>query len=79
MKLFETEERIRKLSKALRGNRDKGAEAKQSAAFLAAGGEIYVPTEQDMQTFRVVKEPMREIVVRVIDYGRHLRRVVPPS
>lgn len=39
---------------------NKGAEAKQSAAFIAGGGEIYVPTEDDMQTFRAVKEPMRE-------------------
>ena len=39
---------------------NKGAEARQSAAFLESGGEIYVPTEEDMKTFRAVKEPMRE-------------------
>ncbi|MEZ5823778.1 MAG: TRAP transporter substrate-binding protein DctP [Geminicoccaceae bacterium] len=38
---------------------NKGAEARQSQAFLDGGGEIYVPTEEDMQTFRAVKEPMR--------------------
>lgn len=39
---------------------NKGAEAKQSAAFIAGGGEIYVPTEADMKTFRAVKDPMRD-------------------
>ncbi|MCB2009539.1 MAG: TRAP transporter substrate-binding protein DctP [Geminicoccaceae bacterium] len=39
---------------------NKGAEARQSAAFVEAGGEIYVPSEEDMETFRAVKEPMRE-------------------
>ena len=27
----------------------------------------------------IVKEPMAEIVTKVIDYGRHLRRMVSPS
>jgi flagellar protein FlbD len=27
----------------------------------------------------VVKEPMREIVRLVIEYGRHLRRMTPPG
>lgn len=39
---------------------NKGAEARQSAAFLESGGEIYVPTEADMETFRAVKEPMKD-------------------
>jgi tripartite ATP-independent transporter DctP family solute receptor len=39
---------------------NKGAEAKQSAAFIAGGGEIYVPTEEEMTTFRAVKDPMRD-------------------
>ncbi|OED44302.1 hypothetical protein AB833_01820 [Chromatiales bacterium (ex Bugula neritina AB1)] len=43
---------------------NKGAEARQSAAFLAAGGEIYVPNEADMETFRTVKEPMKEWYVK---------------
>lgn len=46
---------------------NKGAEARQSAAFLEAGGEIYVPTEEDMKTFRAVKEPMKEWYVK--QYG----------
>ncbi len=43
---------------------NKGAEARQSAAFLKAGGEIYVPTEADMDTFRTVKEPMKDWYVK---------------
>ncbi|MCP5152083.1 MAG: TRAP transporter substrate-binding protein DctP [Chromatiales bacterium] len=43
---------------------NKGAEARQSAAFIAAGGQIYVPTEDDMKSFRAVKEPMREWYVK---------------
>ena len=43
---------------------NKGAEAKQSAAFIKDGGEIYVPTEDDMKTFRTVKEPMRDWYVK---------------
>ena len=39
---------------------NKGAEARQSQAFLDAGGEIYVPTAEDMESFRAVKEPMRD-------------------
>jgi len=39
---------------------NKGAEARQSTAFLESGGEIYVPTEEDMETFRAVKEPMKK-------------------
>ncbi len=27
----------------------------------------------------VVREPMREIVQRSIEYGRHLRRMLPPD
>lgn len=27
----------------------------------------------------IVREPMREIIERVIDYGRHLRRLIPPT
>ncbi len=27
----------------------------------------------------IVKEPMQQIVEKAIDYGRHLRRLVPPS
>jgi hypothetical protein len=43
---------------------NKGAEAKQSAAFIAGGGEIYVPTEEEMTTFRAVKDPMRDWYVK---------------
>lgn len=39
---------------------NKGAEGRQNAAFVEAGGEIYVPTASDMETFRAVKEPMGE-------------------
>ncbi|MEZ5741260.1 MAG: TRAP transporter substrate-binding protein DctP [Burkholderiaceae bacterium] len=39
---------------------NKGAEARQSAVFLQSGGKIYVPTQDDMKTFRAVKEPMRK-------------------
>ncbi|MGB7184090.1 MAG: TRAP transporter substrate-binding protein DctP [Burkholderiaceae bacterium] len=39
---------------------NKGAEARQSAAFLKSGGKIYVPNEEDMKTFRAVKEPMKK-------------------
>lgn len=39
---------------------NKGAEARQSAAFLKSGGKIYVPTEADMESFRKVKEPMKK-------------------
>lgn len=27
----------------------------------------------------IVKESMKEVVAKVIEYGRHLRRLVPPS
>ena len=27
----------------------------------------------------IVREPMREIVSKSIDYGRHLRRMTPPT
>jgi len=37
---------------------NKGAEGKQTKAFADAGGEIYVPTAEEMETFRAVKEPM---------------------
>ncbi len=37
---------------------NKGAEGRQTAAFVAGGGEVYVPTEEEMETFRAVKEPM---------------------
>ncbi len=37
---------------------NKGAEGKQTAAFVAGGGEVYVPTDEEMETFRAVKEPM---------------------
>jgi len=37
---------------------NKGAEGKQTAAFVAGGGEVYVPTAEEMETFRAVKEPM---------------------
>ena len=43
---------------------NKGAEAKQSAAFLEAGGEIYVPSADEMESFRAVKEPMRDWYVK---------------
>ncbi|MEZ5864739.1 MAG: TRAP transporter substrate-binding protein DctP [Geminicoccaceae bacterium] len=37
---------------------NKGAEARQSKVFTDGGGEIYVPNEEEMATFRAVKEPM---------------------
>ncbi len=43
---------------------NKGAEAKQSTAFIESGGEIYVPSAADMESFRAVKEPMREWYVK---------------
>ncbi|HRY24003.1 MAG: TRAP transporter substrate-binding protein DctP [Geminicoccaceae bacterium] len=39
---------------------NKGAEARQSKVFTDGGGEIYVPNEEEMATFRAVKEPMGE-------------------
>ena len=39
---------------------NKGAEGRQNAAFIEGGGEIYVPTEEEMETFRAVKDPMRD-------------------
>lgn len=39
---------------------NKGAEGRQNAAFVEAGGEIYVPTEEEMDTFRAVKQPMAD-------------------
>ena len=27
----------------------------------------------------IVREPMKQIVEKAIDYGRHLRRLVPPT
>ena len=37
---------------------NKGAEGRQNAAFVEAGGEVYVPTAEDMESFRAVKDPM---------------------
>jgi tripartite ATP-independent transporter DctP family solute receptor len=39
---------------------NKGIEAGTTAKFIESGGEIYVPNEEEMATFRKVKEPMRE-------------------
>jgi len=39
---------------------NKGAEGRQNAAFIEGGGEIYVPTEAEMDTFRAVKQPMAD-------------------
>ncbi len=39
---------------------NKGAEARQAKVFTDGGGQIYVPTEEEMDTFRAVKEPMGE-------------------
>ena len=39
---------------------NKGAEGRQTKAFIEGGGEIYVPTDEEMDTFRAVKEPMRD-------------------
>jgi hypothetical protein len=39
---------------------NKGAEGRQNAAFIEGGGEIYVPTEEEMESFRAVKDPMRD-------------------
>ncbi|MEZ5729090.1 MAG: TRAP transporter substrate-binding protein DctP [Burkholderiaceae bacterium] len=43
---------------------NKGAEARQSAAFIKAGGKIYVPTAAEMESFRKVKEPMKNWYVK---------------
>jgi tripartite ATP-independent transporter DctP family solute receptor len=39
---------------------NKGAEGRQTKVFVEGGGEIYVPTEEEMETFRAVKDPMRD-------------------
>jgi tripartite ATP-independent transporter DctP family solute receptor len=39
---------------------NKGAEGRQARVFVEGGGEIYVPTEEEMETFRAVKDPMRD-------------------
>jgi tripartite ATP-independent transporter DctP family solute receptor len=39
---------------------NKGAEGRQTAVFVEGGGEMYVPTDEEMETFRAVKEPMHE-------------------
>jgi TRAP-type transport system periplasmic protein len=39
---------------------NKGAEGRQAKVFVESGGEIYVPTEAEMETFRAVREPMRD-------------------
>lgn len=39
---------------------NKGAEGRQTAAFVEGGGEVYVPTAEEMETFRAIKDPMRD-------------------
>jgi hypothetical protein len=39
---------------------NKGAEGRQGKVFVEGGGEFYVPTEEEMATFRAVKDPMRD-------------------
>jgi tripartite ATP-independent transporter DctP family solute receptor len=39
---------------------NKGAEGRQTKVFVEGGGEMYVPTAEEMETFRAVKEPMRD-------------------
>jgi len=39
---------------------NKGAEGRQNAAFIQSGGQVYVPTEEEMETFRAVREPMAD-------------------
>jgi tripartite ATP-independent transporter DctP family solute receptor len=39
---------------------NKGAEGRQNAAFVEGGGTIFVPSEEQMETFRAVREPMRD-------------------
>ena len=39
---------------------NKGADGRQTAAFVEGGGTVYVPNEDEMATFREVKEPMRD-------------------
>ncbi len=46
---------------------NKGAEGRQTAAFVEGGGQVYVPTAEEMETFRAVQEPMREWYVG--EYG----------
>ncbi|MGI9385179.1 MAG: TRAP transporter substrate-binding protein DctP [Methyloligellaceae bacterium] len=38
---------------------NKGAEGRQTKAFVKAGGKMYVPTSDEMKSFRAVKEPMK--------------------
>jgi tripartite ATP-independent transporter DctP family solute receptor len=49
---------------------NKGAEGRQTAAFVEGGGEVYVPTPEEMDTFRAVMEPMREWYVG--EYGSEM-------
>jgi TRAP-type transport system periplasmic protein len=46
---------------------NKGAEGRQNAAFVEGGGTIFVPSEEQMETFRAVQEPMRDWYVG--EYG----------
>jgi TRAP-type C4-dicarboxylate transport system substrate-binding protein len=39
---------------------NKGAEGRQTAVFVEGGGQMYVPTAEEMETFRAVKDPMRD-------------------
>ena len=39
---------------------NKGAEGRQTKAFIEGGGEMYVPTAEEMESFRAVKDPMRD-------------------
>lgn len=39
---------------------NKGAEGRQTKAFIEGGGQMYVPTPEEMETFRAVKDPMRD-------------------
>jgi tripartite ATP-independent transporter DctP family solute receptor len=39
---------------------NKGAEGRQTKVFIEGGGEMYVPTAEEMETFRAVKNPMRD-------------------
>lgn len=47
---------------------NKSAEGRQNAAFVEGGGEIYVPTAEEMETFRAVKQPMADWYVE--QYGQ---------
>ena len=43
---------------------NKGAEGRQTKAFVKSGGKMYVPTADEMKSFRAVKDPMKTWYVK---------------